>query len=59
MRKTLALAVLLAVPALMLAAPSASAVCEPKYRPLCLNDCNTQLPDPKDPLGTLFRVCPD
>jgi hypothetical protein len=59
MRTILATAVLVAVPALTLAAPSASASCDPKYRPLCVNDCQRQLPDPKDPLGTLVRVCPD
>lgn len=56
--RTLLVTALVAAPLLALAAP-ASANCDPKYYPLCLNDCNTRLPDPKDPLGTLFRTCPE
>ena len=39
----------------------AVAVCDPDYRPLCLNDCRTGTPDIKNPtdLGWLIRVCPD
>lgn len=55
MRK-LAVAVLFAVPFLGLA-PSASAVCDPDFRPLCLPPCLTEVPDPHDPLGHL-GFCP-
>lgn len=40
-----------------LGAGTASAYCDPKYYPLCVNRC--QIPDPRDPLGSLTRVCPD
>lgn len=39
-------------------AGTASAVCDPAFEPLCVNTCWTQLPDPKDPLAVLDRVCP-
>lgn len=45
-----------------LGAGSASAVCDPDYRPLCLSDCpGPLLPDPRDPTDTswLIRMCPD
>jgi hypothetical protein len=44
-----------------LGAGSASAVCNPKYRPLCLSDCPGGLPDVKDPTDPswLIRACPD
>lgn len=41
-------------------AGSASAYCDPKYRPLCTNDCQMAPPDLKDPVGDLFgRACPE
>jgi hypothetical protein len=55
MRK-LALAALVAVPFLGLA-PSASAVCDPDIPYVCVTECLTQVPDPKDPIGHL-RYCP-
>lgn len=44
-----------------LGAGPATAVCDPKYRPLCLSDCPTGTPNIKDPtdLSWLIRVCPD
>lgn len=56
MRKLLMIA-LVAAPLATLA-PSASAYCDPKYAPLCVNDCYFELPDPKDPLSYLRHVCP-
>lgn len=58
-RRTLLAAALLAAVGGSVGATSASAYCDPKYRPLCTNDCQMQLPDPKDPFGTIFRVCPE
>ena len=55
--KKLLLIALVAAPLAALA-PSASAYCDPKYRPLCLNDCYLEPPDPKDPLAYLHHVCP-
>lgn len=39
---------------------TASAYCDPKYFPLCTNDCAMEPPDwdPKDPIRSLFRMCP-
>lgn len=44
-----------------LGAGTASAVCDPRYRPLCLSGCPVGTPDIKDPtdLSWLIRVCPD
>jgi hypothetical protein len=50
------LAVLVAVPLAALA-PSASAVCDPGLRPLCVPPCVTEVPDVRDPLGHL-AACP-
>lgn len=51
-------AALAAVP--LLAPATASAACDPDYRPLCVSDCGgPMLPDPKDPLAWLIRTCPD
>lgn len=60
MRRFLLCAALVAASAVPLAAP-AQAVCDPKYRPLCLSDCPGGLPNPKDPtdLSWLIRMCPD
>lgn len=55
--RRLLLAALVAAPLAGLGSP-ASAYCDPKYAPLCLNDCQTRLPDVKDPLEYLRRVCP-
>ena len=38
---------------------TASANCDPKYRPLCMNDCNSEPPDLHDPLEWFGRTCPD
>lgn len=61
MRKTLAVAVLLAIPAVGALAPAASAYCDPKYYPLCTNDCQMEPRpiDPRDPFGSLIRMCPE
>jgi hypothetical protein len=56
--RTLLAAALVAAPLLALAAP-ADAVCDPKYRPLCISDCGGIYVDPKDLLGSIFRTCPD
>lgn len=37
---------------------TASAYCDPKYYPLCTNDCAMQPPDLSNPPQSLFRVCP-
>ena len=58
MRKLLLVALLAAAPVAALTATSASAYCDPKYYPACLNDCYVQPPDVKDPLEYLRRVCP-
>jgi len=60
MRRTVLLAVLVAA-AGGLGAGSAHAVCDPKYRPLCVSDCPGGLPDLHDPTDTswLIRACPD
>lgn len=55
MRKLL-LAALVAVPFATLA-PSASAVCDPDFRPLCVPPCLTEVPDVNDPTAHL-RFCP-
>ena len=55
MRKLL-VAALVVVPFAALA-PSASAVCDPDLRPLCVPECLTQVPDVRDPLGHL-SPCP-
>ena len=57
MRKLLLVAALVAAPVAGLATAPASAYCDPKYYPLCLNDCQLQPPDPRDPLEYLTRVC--
>ena len=54
MRKLLMLA-LVAAPLAALA-PSASAYCDPDYRPACLNDCH--IPNLRDPLEYIGRGCP-
>jgi hypothetical protein len=63
LRKILAAAVVLAVPVIGALAPSASAYCDPKYYPLCTNDCQQAPTDVKqllhDPFGTLIRACPE
>lgn len=61
MRKTLAAAALLALPFAALPATDAAAYCDPKYRPLCTNDCQMRPPtiDPKDPLADIVRACPE
>ena len=61
MRKLIVASVLLAIPAVGFAAPAASAYCDPKYYPLCTNDCQQQPPnwDPKDPVRSLVRMCPE
>ncbi len=59
MRKIFAAAVVLAIPAVGALAPAASAYCDPKYYPLCTNDCQMEPIDPRDPWGSLFRVCPE
>ena len=43
-----------------LGAGTASAYCDPKYYPLCMNDCG-ESPDPRRPtdLSWLHTVCPD
>jgi len=50
----------MAAPLVVSLAPSASAYCDPKYYPLCTNDCwmEPRPIDPRDPLGSLIRVCP-
>ena len=58
---TLAAAVL-ATAGLVAAAPSASAYCDPKYAPLCANDCGRW--DPQTGVKGLLeslepRMCPD
>lgn len=37
---------------------TASAYCDPKYYPLCTNDCWRQPPDLHDLPGSLIRACP-
>ena len=61
MRRLLAAAALVALPFAGVAATEAAAYCDPKYRPLCTNDCQMRPPtiDPKDPLADVFRTCPD
>lgn len=59
MRTTIVAALLVAAPPAALTATPASAYCDPKYRPLCTNDCQTRPPDPKDPLEVLTRLCPE
>ena len=61
MRKFLATAALLAVPFAGVAATDAAAYCDPKYWPVCTNDCQSRPPtiDPKDPLGDIVRMCPE
>ncbi|HWL36949.1 MAG TPA: hypothetical protein VNQ77_12215 [Frankiaceae bacterium] len=61
MRKILAGAALLAVPFAGVVATDAAAYCDPKYKPLCTNDCQMRPPtiDPKDPLGDIVRACPE
>lgn len=54
--RTLLLAALVAV-AFAALAPSASAVCDPDFRPLCVPPCVTEVPDVRDPLGHL-TACP-
>lgn len=39
-------------------AGTASAVCDPDYRPLCVSPCLTQPIDPTRPWDALTRVCP-
>ena len=58
MRKLLLVALLAAAPVAALTATPASAYCDPKYDPLCLNDCQVRPPDVKDPLEYLTRACP-
>ena len=41
-----------------LGAGSASAVCNPDYRPLCLSSCPPPTFDPHDPIGSLIVACP-
>lgn len=41
-----------------LGAGTASAVCDPDYRPLCLSPCLTDPIDPRDPTEFIGRVCP-
>lgn len=43
-----------------LGAGSASAYCDPKYWPLCTNDCEMDPPDwdPRDPVRSLVKACP-
>ena len=38
---------------------TASAYCDPKYWPLCTNDCKMQPPDLSNPPSSLFRACPE
>jgi hypothetical protein len=59
-RRTVLLAVLVAAVG-GIGVGSASAACDPKYRPLCLSDCPGELPDAHDPTDTswLVRACPD
>lgn len=58
MRRLLVAAVVTAVPLAGLLAAPASAVCDPDYEPLCLNDCMTRPPDANNPLEYIRRVCP-
>ena len=60
MRRTVLLALVVAAVG-GIGAGSASAVCDPKYRPLCMSDCPGGMPDIKDPTDTswLIRMCPD
>ena len=58
MRRTLLAALLLSA-AGAAGAGGAAAECDRRFRPLCVNECQQQLPDPKDPVGTLFRTCPE
>lgn len=37
---------------------TASAYCDPKYWPLCTNDCAMEPPDVSKPPQSLFRTCP-
>lgn len=58
MRRLLLAAAFAAAVTGSLGAGSASAYCDEKYEPLCLNDCVVSLPEPRDPLAWVFRVCP-
>lgn len=58
MRKLLVAAALAAAPIAALTATPASAYCDPKYEPLCLNDCQLRPPNVRDPLEYIRRVCP-
>lgn len=58
MRRHLLVAALVIAAAGSLGSGTASAYCDPDYRPLCLNDCRTRLPDPSNPAEILTRVCP-
>lgn len=60
--RRLLVAAIIAASAGSLGAGTASAVCDPDYRPLCLSDCpGPLLPDPRDPTDTswLIRMCPE
>ena len=41
-----------------LGAGTASAYCDPKYYPLCANDCTMAPPDLSDVPRSLIRACP-
>ena len=59
MRKAVIAALLAAGPLAALTPAPAAAYCDPKYYPLCTNDCRMRPPNPKDPLEYFRRVCPD
>ena len=56
--RPLLVAVLVAASLGGLGTGTASAYCDPKYYPLCTNDCWMDPPDPRDPIGSLVKACP-
>lgn len=59
MIRPLLAAVLVAAPLSGLFTAPAVAYCDPKYAPLCTNDCKMRPPNVKDPMEYLRRMCPE
>ncbi len=57
--RRLLVAALVAASVGTLGAGTASAYCDPKYWPLCTNDCETRPPDLRNLPGSLIRACPE
>lgn len=56
MRRLLLVAAIVAASAGSLAG-TANAVCDPRFRPLCVNACLLEPPDLGNPIEILDRVC--